>query len=188
MTGSSQSNRDDCHSLAIAGESYNSTGTSDPSRADHELYLEWSAGYRSVADLAHERSDSIQTISQSIRNTARYLTHRSRKIVAIRVRQTEALDRAIELAMKIWKEKTDVRFLSEARKAMADIRKMWGRERSDTESRRNGPSRVAGASRVESLRVQAARLLQVADSLDRDATGSQPQGTGIEDSSQAPPV
>lgn len=90
-------------------------------------------------------------------------------VVAFRVRQTEALERATAQALQRWTETSDIRYLAEARKLLVDIRRMWGVDKppqaESKDARVEGLERVAGQDRVVALRLQAARLLEVADEL-----------------------
>jgi hypothetical protein len=141
-----------------------------PSAGDLAWYQEWAVRHRSVSDIAASLDVSYHVVHRVVRRVEEWLRlELFDDVVAFRVRQTEALERAAAQALQRWTETSDIRYLAESRKLLVDIRKMWGVDKPQQveakDSRSEGLERVAGIDRAEALRLQAARLLEVADEL-----------------------
>ena len=141
-----------------------------PSARDLAWYQEWAVRHRSISDIAASLDTSYHVVHRVVRRVEEWLRlELFDDVVAFRVRQTEALERAAAQALQRWTETSDIRYLSESRKLLVDIRKMWGVDKPQQvevkDARTEGLERVAGLDRAEALRRQAARLLETADEL-----------------------
>ena len=141
-----------------------------PSARDLAWYQEWAVRHRSISDIAAGLDTSYHVVHRVVRRVEEWLRlELFDDVVAFRVRQTEALERAAAQALQRWTETSDIRYLSESRKLLVDIRKMWGVDKPQQvevkDARTEGLERVAGLDRAEALRRQAARLLETADEL-----------------------
>jgi predicted DNA-binding protein YlxM (UPF0122 family) len=143
----------------------------EPGATDLAWYYEWAVKHRSVADIAAELGVTHSAVHDVVRRTELWMRRELfADVVALRVRQTELLERAAAELLQKWGDSSDIRFLAEARRLLLDIRKMWGVDKPPraeaADARTEEPDRVAGRSRADALRAQAARLIQAADELD----------------------
>lgn len=141
-----------------------------PSATDLAWYYEWAVKHRSVSDIAAELGVTHSTVHDAVRRAELWMRRELfADVVALRVRQTELLEQAAAEVLQKWSDSSDIRCLAEARRLLVDIRKIWGidkpprAEAADVETEEL--ERVAGRSRADALRAQAARLIQAADEL-----------------------
>lgn len=143
----------------------------EPNATDLAWYYEWAVKHRSVADIAAELGVTHGTVHDVVRRTELWMRRELfADVVALRVRQTELLEQAAAEVLQKWSDSSDIRCLAEVRRLLVDIRKIWGIDKPPraeaAEAGTEELERVAGRSRADALRAQAAKLIQAADELE----------------------
>ena len=145
-----------------------------PSEAHLAWYHEWAVNHRRIVDIAKSVKATKQSVHSAVHKVAEWMRLEVfDDILGFRHRQTESLEAAAAETLRKWNETWDVKYLTEFRNLLADIRKIWGVDRPQklqltTET--EGLERVAGIPRADALRNQAAALLAAATAAEQPVT------------------
>lgn len=146
-----------------------------PSARDLAWYRDWSVNFKRKFQIAADANVTRSTVSRAIDKVDAWLKQEMiDDVLAQRVRQTEFLEQVAADCAKQWQTSQDVAFAEQARKILSDIRKMWGMDKPQsiniTSSEGEGLERVAGLSRSEAIRQEAAKMLAAASAVDGESS------------------
>lgn len=162
----------------------------EPPARELAWYYEWAVNHRRQADIAREAKVSRPIIHRAVHAVHEWLRQQTiDDILVDRMRQSETLEQAAAVCLKKFYATLEVPYMEEARKILADIRKMKGvdkPEKLEIETDSDGLARAAGMSRADAMRAMAAVLMKNAESAD-SAEGSADVAAGARAEGAASP-
>lgn len=135
----------------------------EPSARDLVWYRQWTVEHMRQVAIADAAGVKPPCVNRALKQVDAWMKSQViDDIITHRTRQTEALEELASECRKKWVSSGEVEYAEQFRKILADIRKIHGLDKPtqvEVSTEVGGLQRVAGMSRDDAIRSQAAKLL-----------------------------